>query len=956
MHKPYRSTSSLPRPRQGRQGDSGWAVSRRAGALLAGLAGIAVLVVQPAAAAEWFVSTTGSDTTGDGRLQSPFRTVRHLLAQNEGIARAGDTIVLRGPPGNNTYNECDVRLRVPLTLQSYPGERAHVHCDIHTPDSVTIQIDPGASGSTLRNLEISGGSVYGVMMQTNWNQGDDEGNTGASNIVLEDLLIHDTGRDGIKITPRSNNVTIRRTEIRNTGVIYPPGTPTDDMNADGIDNVNGSGMLVEDSYIHDIATTGLYFKGGAADVVIQRNRIEDTGIAGILVGFDTSPEFFDLRSNPHYYESIRGTVRNNVVRNTAYSGIGLYAAKDAIVANNTIIDAARVGHAALYFGISFQDWEPHTGRPPSINPRLVNNLVQMQGGSCIEIRRSHELGGLSGLEGSPGSNWNGFENSGCRFVDNRAATGLAQIHTGSLARWREVTGADTDSLLASFVLDDAGKPFAGSAAVGAGAAMEEVGDDIEGVKRTAPYNIGAFQSAAPAAAGGVASGAAVGLVAAAVSDTPVGEPPLATRAVSARHLPGKLSAWVPLLLWLAALVLLLGAGAYAVNLIRKRNVTGWLWAYLRQDWREPVAAGTTRHLLFCFVDHYEPGWRNPGLAVERARVARWSRDLPTLCASHRDSDGRAPVHTFFYPEEEYRPEHLDALVELCRQGLGEIEIHLHHDDDTEAGLREKLSRFTQLLVRRHDALPRDPFTGQPRWAFIHGNWALDNCHPDGRYCGVSNELVVLREEGCYADFTLPAAPDPCQTRTINRIYYAKGDPARTKSHDTGVPVRAGGVAEGDLMIIQGPLGLRWRSRKFGVFPRIENADVRAVCPPTRERIDGWVNTGIHVAGRPEWIVVKIHTHGAEDADMDTLLGSAMDDAYTYLETRYNDGEQWKLHYVSARETYNIIKAAEHGHCGDPGRYRDFDIPRPAYGLTPGQERRRTDCARAGSEPCNVSVG
>ena len=47
----------------------------------------------------------------------------------------------------------------------------------------------------------------------------------------------------------------------------------------------------------------------------------------------------------------------------------------------------------------------------------------------------------------------------------------------------------------------------------------------------------------------------------------------------------------------------------------------------------------------------------------------------------------------------------------------------------------------------HDALPRDPVTGQPRWAFIHGNWALDNAHPDGTGCGVNNELIILREEG-----------------------------------------------------------------------------------------------------------------------------------------------------------------------------------------------------------------
>jgi hypothetical protein len=381
--------------------------------------------------------------------------------------------------------------------------------------------------------------------------------------------------------------------------------------------------------------------------------------------------------------------------------------------------------------------------------------------------------------------------------------------------------------------------------------------------------------------------------------------------------------------WLIAIVVV-ALLAFAVHLIRQRNITGWLWSYLRQDWRAPVPAGTTRHLLFCFVDHYEPQWSRPDYSVECERVARWRADYPRLCANHRDADGRPPIHTFFYPEEEYRAEHIDALVELCRQGLGEIEVHLHHHDDTEAGLREKLRRFTRDLVERHDALPVDPRTGQARWAFIHGNWALDNSYPDGTRCGINNELIILREEGCYADFTFPAAPDPCQTSTINKIYYATDDPERPKSHDRGERVRVGGQPVGDLMLIQGPLGFRWNRRKFGIFPRIENADVRASSPADSYRIDDWVRTGVHVSGRPEWVFVKIHTHGAQDVDAATLLGAPMDEAFRYLESRYNDGRDWKLHYVSAREMYNIVKAAEAGHDGDPGRYRDFAIPRPRY--------------------------
>jgi hypothetical protein len=364
--------------------------------------------------------------------------------------------------------------------------------------------------------------------------------------------------------------------------------------------------------------------------------------------------------------------------------------------------------------------------------------------------------------------------------------------------------------------------------------------------------------------------------------------------------------------------------------VRRRHMSRWLGAWLRGEWRPTRAVEGTRHLMFCFVDHFEPRWNKASLDVERHRVRRWQEEYPRLCSRHRDADGRPPVHTFFFPEEEYRPEHIEALVGLCRAGLGEIEVHLHHDNDTGPNLRRTLDRFTRTLADEFGALPVDPRTGRPAWAFVHGNWCLDNSRPDGRMCGVNDEITILRDAGCYADFTFPSAPDASQPSTINQIYYATDDPDRPNSHDRGQRVRAGGGTSGDLMIVQGPLGLQWRNRKFGLVPRIENADIRRTSPPTDQRIDAWVRTGIHVEGRPDWVFVKIHTHGTQDSDIDVLLGDPMDRAFSYLESRYNDGERWKLHYVSAREAYNIVKAAEAGHDGDPGRYRDFLIPRPSY--------------------------
>jgi hypothetical protein len=225
-------------------------------------------------------------------------------------------------------------------------------------------------------------------------------------------------------------------------------------------------------------------------------------------------------------------------------------------------------------------------------------------------------------------------------------------------------------------------------------------------------------------------------------------------------------------------------------------------------------------------------------------------------------------------------------------------------------------------------LPVDPATGRVVFGFIHGNWCLDNSRHDGRWCGVNNELEVLADLGCYADFTLPSAPSETQTRKVNSIYYATDDPLRPKSHNDGRDLARGKGVEGDLLIMQGPLALNWKNRRWGLLPRIENADVRASYPPTDDRVDLWVRQHIHVHGQPNWIFVKVHTHGTQDRDIAALLGQPVENMFRRLETVYNDGRNHVLHYVNSREMFNIAKAAEAGMEGDPNRYRDYLLPKP----------------------------
>ena len=102
---------------------------------------------------------------------------------------------------------------------------------------------------------------------------------------------------------------------------------------------------------------------------------------------------------------------------------------------------------------------------------------------------------------------------------------------------------------------------------------------------------------------------------------------------------------------------------------------------------------------------------------------------------------------------------------------------------------------------------------------------------------------------------------------INSIYYAKDDPDKPKSHNAGVEVEGGKKPSGDLMIVQGPLALNFKRRKFGILPKIENSEITIGNPSTKERIDLWVSKNISVKGKPDWVFVKVHTHGLQDNNL-----------------------------------------------------------------------------------------
>lgn len=377
--------------------------------------------------------------------------------------------------------------------------------------------------------------------------------------------------------------------------------------------------------------------------------------------------------------------------------------------------------------------------------------------------------------------------------------------------------------------------------------------------------------------------------------------------------------------------------SFPLYLIYRKNTHIWFSSYIMKkiERKERLNLHQPIDIIFCLVDHFEPKQifqDDQGNMVrcettyedERYVVKSWLERYPAMAKEHQDSDGITPQHTWFFPAENYDPRHLSELSRLCWSGFGEIELHLHHFQDNPDSLREKLKRAKKLFAE-HGALITSSSPPISTYGFIHGNWTLDNSG-DKAFCGVNNELQILKETGCYADFTLPSAPSKTQTRKINSIYYAMDDPYAPKSHNDGIDVEVGKKPVGDLMIIQGPLTLDWHRRKYFIFPHIENGEISRNNPPTFHRIKLWVKQNIHVKGRPNWIFVKVHCHGGVVSGLETFLGQPAHTLYSILEKEFRDNGGYRLHYVTARELYNMVKAAEHGCDGNPNKYRDYVIP------------------------------
>jgi hypothetical protein len=129
------------------------------------------------------------------------------------------------------------------------------------------------------------------------------------------------------------------------------------------------------------------------------------------------------------------------------------------------------------------------------------------------------------------------------------------------------------------------------------------------------------------------------------------------------------------------------------------------------------------------------------------------------------------------------------------------------------------------------------------------------------------------------------------------------------------------------MIFEGPLIFAPTLNARRLFLDLDDGDIHPAKPASPSRVGRWIRANVHVAERPDWVFVKLFTHGiSTQGDEDEVVGDHFSETLSYMERAFNDGRNYRLHYITAREAYNLAMSAARGARGDAASYINAIVP------------------------------
>ena len=157
---------------------------------LARLALLSLLLCGRAAAAEYFVSPSGSDSA-DGSVATPFRTLQYTVTR----VVAGDSITMRGgvyPIGVTVRPLVSGTAVSPILLRAYPGESPILDFSLQTPSTSARGLHFSASYWHVKGLTVRNAGDNGIFISGNYN-------------VVENCTMYGNEDTGLQISNGGSN-------------------------------------------------------------------------------------------------------------------------------------------------------------------------------------------------------------------------------------------------------------------------------------------------------------------------------------------------------------------------------------------------------------------------------------------------------------------------------------------------------------------------------------------------------------------------------------------------------------------------------------------------------------------------------------------------------------------------------------------------------------------------------
>lgn len=409
--------------------------------------------------AELHVAQSGSDSSGDGSVGSPFATIEHAA----GLANPGTSVVVHAGTyaGGDYIADLAGSAGAPIWIGGAAGEARPV---ISGGGNALHLVR--ARYVIIHDLEVMGQSANGI----NCDDGGDYGNGLATHdVIFRNLFIHDVGSGG-------NQDCLKLSGLNDYYVLDSEFTVCGGGGSgSGVDHVGCHGGLIARNHFHDLGGNAVQSKGGSEDIEIRWNRIINAGERGLNMGGSTDFEFFrppvpDMAA-PFEARDIRAVAN---LFEGAVTPLAFVGCVECLAANNTIVNPTNWLLRILQETTNISGYD----FTPASDCTFINNLVYFD--------RS-DLSTYVNIGGGTSANTFIFTTNLWYAHDNPGAsepTNLPVTETGGIY--------EQDPAFSSGWQIDSSSP-----AAGAGTSVTGVVGDMLGNCYASPPSIGAYEVPEP---------------------------------------------------------------------------------------------------------------------------------------------------------------------------------------------------------------------------------------------------------------------------------------------------------------------------------------------------------------------------------------------------------------------------------------------------------------------------